>query len=345
VRPGAPILALNPGSSSLKAAVRTGDDPQPTASMLIERVGTEIDIATAVEQVADAVTQRGLDPEAVAHRVVHGGPHYFDPTVIGDGLLADLRAAVPLAPLHLPGALETIEHARRHWPDVPHVACFDTGFYRQLPEVSRRLPVARQLSELGIRRYGFHGLSVQSVLIARPDIGAAVIAHLGSGCSVTAVGADGLPRHNTMSFTPTAGMMSATRTGDLDPEVALYLIDEHGYTADRLRDLFNRDSGLAGVADGRRDIRDLESAADDHAALALDMFVQSAAMAIAACATTLDRWQTLVFTGGVGEHATSVRERICARLRCDGIEIAVVVADEERVMDRLTRSLVTSLGA
>jgi acetate kinase len=345
VRPGARILALNPGSSSLKAAVRTEDGAQPATSMLIERVGTETDIATAVEQVADAVTQRGLDPEAVAHRVVHGGPHHLEPTVVDDALLADLRAAIPLAPLHLPGALETIEHARRHWPDIPHVACFDTGFFRQLPERSRRLPVARELTDLGIQRYGFHGLSVQSVLVVRPDIGDAVIAHLGSGCSVTAVGADGKPRHNTMSFTPTAGMMSATRTGDLDPEIALYLIDQHGYTADRLRDLFNRDSGLAGVADGRRDLRDLESSTDDDAALALDMFVQSAAMAIAACATTLDNWQTLVFTGGIGEHAASVRERICARLRCNDVEIAVVAADEERVMDRLTRALITSVHA
>jgi acetate kinase len=343
VRPGARILALNPGSSSLKAAVRTDDGAKPSASMLIERVGTEIDIATAVEQIADTVTQRELDPEAVAHRVVHGGPRHLEPTIIDDALLADLRSAIPLAPLHLPGAIETIEHARRHWPDVPHVACFDTGFYRQLPERSRHLPVARELSDLGIKRYGFHGLSVQSALLARPDIGDAVVAHLGSGCSVTAVGADGKPRHNTMSFTPTAGMMSATRTGDLDPEIVLYLIDHHGYTADRLRDLFNRESGLAGVADGRRDIRDLESAADDNAVLALDMFVQSAAMSIAACATTLDNWQTLVFTGGVGEHATSVRERICALLRCDGVEIAVVAADEERVMDRLSRALLTSL--
>ena len=307
--------------------------------MLIERVGTEIDIATAVEQVADALTQPGLDPEAVAHRVVHGGPHHLEPTVIDDALLADLRAAVPLAPLHLPGALETIEHARRHWPDVAQVACFDTGFYRGLPERSRRLPVARELAELGIRRYGFHGLSVQSVLLARPDLGDVVVAHLGSGCSVTAVAADGQPRHNTMSLTPTAGMMSATRTGDLDPEIALYLIDQHGYTADRLRELFNRDSGLAGIADGRRDVRDLESSDDDSAALALDMFVQSAAMAIAACATTLDHWQTLVFTGGVGEHDEWLRARICDRLRCDGVEIVVVPADEERVMDRLTRAL------
>ena len=271
--------------------------------------------------------------------MVHGGPQHVEPTVIDDALIADLRAAVPLAPLHLPGALETIEHARAHWPAVPQVACFDTGFFRGLPDRSRRLPVARELADLGIRRYGFHGLSVQSVLLARPDLGDAVVAHLGSGCSVTAVGADGRPRHNTMSLTPTAGMMSATRTGDLDPEIALYLIDQHGYTADRLREIFNRESGLAGIASGRRDIRDLEAADDDDAVLAIEMFVQSAAMAIASCATTLDNWQSLVFTGGVGEHAESVRSRICERLRCDGVEIAVVPADEERVMDRLTRVL------
>jgi acetate kinase len=333
------VLALNPGSSSLKAALRTSESQPPEFSALVERVGTEQGIAAAVDSVEEALSARSFEPDAVAHRVVHGGPRHQEPALVDDALLTDLRAAVPLAPLHLPAALEAIEHARRRWPDVAHVACFDTGFHRDLPERSRRLPVPPELSDIGIRRYGFHGLSMQSVLLARPDIGNAVVAHLGSGCSVTAIGADGRPRHTTMSFTPTAGMMSATRTGDIDPEIALYLIDQHGYSPAQLRDLFDRSSGLAGVAGGRRDVRDLQSGDDDAAVLALDMFVQSAAMAIASCATTLDGWDTLVFTGGVGEHATSLRDRILARLRCEGVDVIVVAADEERVMDRIARAL------
>lgn len=333
------VLALNPGSSSLKAALRTSESQPPEFSALVERVGTEQRIAAAIDSVEEALSARSLEPDAVAHRVVHGGPRHQEPALVDDALLADLRAAVPLAPLHLPAALEAIEHARRRWPDVAHVACFDTGFHRDLPERSRRLPVPRELSDVGIRRYGFHGLSMHSVLLARPDMGNAVVAHLGSGCSVTAIGADGRPRHTTMSFTPTAGMMSATRTGDIDPEIALYLIDQHGYSPAQLRDLFDRNSGLAGVASGRRDVRDLQSADDAAAVLALDMFVQSAAMAIASCATTLDGWDTLVFTGGVGEHATSLRDRIRARLRCEGVDVIVVAADEERVMDRIARAL------
>jgi acetate kinase len=332
------VLAVNPGSSSLKATLRTGASERPSLAVVIERVGTQGSIAEALDSVADMMATRSLEPDAVAHRVVHGGPRHQEPAVIDDALLGELREVVDLAPLHLPAALDAIAQARRRWPDAAHVACFDTGFHRDLPERSRRLPVAQELADIGIRRYGFHGLSMQSVLLARPDVGDVVVAHLGSGCSVTAIGADGRPRHTTMSFTPTAGMMSSTRTGDIDPEIVLYLID-HGYSPERLRELLDMRSGLAGVADGRRDIRDLESARDDAAALALEMFVQNAAMAIASCATTLDRWDTLVFTGGIGEHAAGVRAEICARLRCDGVEIAVVTADEERVMDRMTREL------
>jgi acetate kinase len=288
------------------------------------------------------LAQRQLTPDAVAHRVVHGGPDHYLPSVVDDQLLAELWEIVALAPLHLPASLETITRARDIWPDVTHVACFDTGYHHDLPQTSIRLPLPAELAGLGIRRYGFHGLSVQSVLLARPEMANAVVAHLGSGCSVTAVGADRLPRHTTMSFTPTSGMMSSTRPGDLDPEITLYLMEHHGFTTERLRSLFDRQSGLLGVSGGRRDMRDLLEAGDDDARTALAMFVSSAAMAIAACATTLDEWRWLAFTGGVGEHARSVRDQICARLRLEGTEVEVVPADEERVMDEMTRSLVGS---
>ena len=352
--PAGAVVALNSGSSSLKASVRTAAEAPPVTSVLVERLGSpegtlRVDGGApapfsggpeqAVAAVAESMADSGTAPIAIAHRIVHGGPKHQRSAVIDDALLADLRDAVPLAPLHLPGALDLIRFATQQWPDAEHVACFDTAFHRDLPEASRRLPVPPDLVELGVRRYGFHGLSVESVLLTRPGLGNVVVAHLGSGCSVTAVDAAGRPQQTTMSMTPTAGMMSATRTGDLDPLVPLYLIEHHGLSVDELRDAFDGRSGLAGVADGRHDVRDLEAANDAHGRLALEMFERSAAMAIAACATTLERWDSLVFTGGVGEHQHDVRDRICARLRLAGVRVVVVPADEELVMDRDARSL------
>ena len=187
-----------------------------------------------------------------------------------------------------------------------------------------------------------------------------MIAHLGSGCSVTAV-ADGHSKHTTMSLTPTGGMVSATRSGDLDPEIVLYLIEEIGYSVGRLRAMLDRHSGLAGIAGGRHDVRDLLAARreqDPAAVLALSIFTGSAAMAIASCATVLDRWDALVFTGGVGENSAEIRDDICARLLSlrsgdqtpgrsaseqlsdTGIRVLAVPADEESVLDRLARDLV-----
>lgn len=352
-----PVLALNPGSSSLKAALR---DPELRWSTTVERIGDIGGLEAAIGSVASALSAQGLVPDVVSHRVVHGGPRHYRPSIIDDALVADLTAAIALAPLHLPAAIDSIQHARAAWPTAVHVACFDTGFHHELPEASIRLPVAPELAAAGVRRYGFHGLSVMSVLHARPDLGQVVIAHLGSGCSVTAV-ADGLPRHTTMSLTPTGGMVSATRTGDLDPEIVLYLIGEHGYSVDRLRQLLDRQSGLSALAGGRPDMRDLltaRAAGDPAADLALTVFATSAAMAIASCATALDRWESLVFTGGIGEHAAEIRDDICRRLvglrgalpspgdaapveqlAATGIRVEVVPADEELILDQLARTL------
>ena len=277
--------------------------------------------------------------------------------MVDDRLLADLRRVIPLAPLHLPGDLDSIDHARRAWPDAVHVVCFDTGFHRDLPERSRRLPVPSELVQAGVRRYGFHGLSIQSALAQLPDLGGAVIAHLGSGCSVSAV-QDGRPRHTTMSLTPTGGMVSATRTGDLDPEIVLYLIEEHGYSIERLRTLLDHSSGVAGITGGRHDMRDLGHGSD--AELAVDVFVTSAAMAIAGCAVTLDRWDALVFTGGIGENDGGLRQQICRALLVvrgvlpatdpamalseTGVAVHVVAADEAAVMDRSARRLTNAAG-
>ena len=184
-RPGSTepvILAINPGSSSLKAAVRV---PELVLEVEFERLDTGLH--QAVRQLAELLADKGIRPTAVAHRVVHGGPRHHLTMLVDESLLDDLQAAVPLAPLHLPGDIDSIAAARSIWPDAVHAVCFDTAFHAGLPDLSRRLPVAAELAARGVRRYGFHGLSIQSVLRAVPDLGQAVVAHLGSGCSVTAV--------------------------------------------------------------------------------------------------------------------------------------------------------------
>ena len=348
------ILTLNPGSSSLKASVRS---PATLAQMAMERIGTEQAMEHAVEAVHQMAQDRGFTLDAVAHRVVHGGPHRFNPVIVDDAVLKDLREATPLAPLHMPTSLRVIAHARAIWPHIPHIVCFDTGFHQDLPQQSRRLPLPASMDSLGIRRYGFHGLSLQSVVDARPGLGNAVIAHLGSGCSVTAV-SQGRSLHTTMSLTPTSGMISGSRSGDLDPEIPLQMLESHGSAIPALRELLNHDSGLAGVAGGRHDMRDLLGADDSDARLSVAMFVASAAMAIASCATALPSWDSLVFTGGIGEHAHAVREMICARLlplrgpvadsertpgemlQDSGVTVLVCPADEESVLDRFARALI-----
>ena len=370
------VLALNPGSSSLKAAVR---DPTLRLSVHIERLGTDKASATvsapgeepaptpvsgdfgdAVAWIRALMEQRAIDPQAVTHRVVHGGPVHDRAALIDETLVSDLRELVPLAPLHLPGSITAIELAREAWPRVPHVACFDTAFHHGLPDEARCLPVADEVAAMGVRRYGFHGIAVQSVVDAAPDLGPAVIAHLGSGCSVTAV-VDGQSRHTTMSLTPTGGTMSATRSGDIDPEIVLFVLAHPDWDAEAVRHMLNHRSGIAAFSQGIVDMRDLLSArADTRVDLAIRAFTRSVAMAIASCAIALDQWHSLVFTGGIGEHSREIREEICTRLlslpgavadsrstsaaasyrlAARGIRVLTVPADEEAVMDRQARQL------
>lgn len=370
------VLALNPGSSSLKAAVR---DPTLRLAVHVERLGTDKaraiisapgkepastpvsgDFDDAVAWVRAVMEQSAIEPQAVTHRVVHGGPVHDRPTLIDEKLVSYLREIIPLAPLHLPGAITAIELARQTWPRIPHVACFDTAFHHGLPDEARCLPVADDVAAMGVRRYGFHGIAIQSVVDGVPDLGPAVIAHLGSGCSVTAV-ADAQSRHTTMSLTPTGGTMSATRSGDLDPEIVLFVLAHPDWDTDAVRNMLTHRSGIAALSGGIVDMRDLLSArADSRVDLAIRAFTRSVAMAIASCATALDEWHALVFTGGIGEHSSEIREEICARLlslpgavadsrstspsasdqlAARGIRVLTVPADEEAVMDHQTRQL------
>jgi acetate kinase len=353
---GPVILAINPGSRSLKVAAHDASGarlfdysvPRPTA-----------DAGSAIAEVVERLAVAGLTPSAVAHRVVHGGPDHVQPELVDDELMTELRALVDFAPLHLPGDLDSIEAARKRWPDLPHVACFDTAFHATLTAAAHRLPVPDAVTALGIRRYGFHGLSVQHVVDTVPGLGRAVVAHLGGGCSITAV-RGGRSMQTSMSFSPTGGLPSVTRSGDLDPEVLLFLADRGWSTAD-LRGLVDRSSGLAGMSGGLSDVAELTrraAAGDPDCELALEVFTTAVATAVAGYTAVLGGLDTLVFTGGIGEHSAPVRDAVTSRLGhlgvvMDGavpvpgdvsaprapVRTLVVPADEERVMDRQTREV------
>ena len=350
------VLAINPGSRSLKAAVH---DATGTRLFDLHVARPVEEVASAVHDLADQVRSRGIQLVAVAHRVVHGGPRHVQPEQVGDDLVASLRGLVPFAPLHLPGDIDAIVAAREQWPELPHVACFDTAFHATLPAAARRLPLPDDVVSLGVQRYGFHGLNLQHVVDSVPSLGRAVVAHLGGGCSVTAV-ADGRSLATSMSFSPTGGIPSATRTGDLDPDALLFLA-ERGWSTNDLRDLVNHRSGLAGISGGIADVQEITARADagDPACrLAIEVFALAVATAVAGCTAVLRGLDTLVFTGGVGEHSPTVRRAVADRLTHLGVAVdpagagpgdvsvhdsrvrtVVVTADEEIVMDRETRRL------
>jgi acetate kinase len=364
VTPIDPILALNAGSSSLKYAVFAGDDAIVRGS--VEGV---TDHRSAVLGVLDLLAQPGPGagrPAAVGHRLVHGGADHGAPARVDPALLAALARLVPLSPLHLPAELAVIEAVSRRLGDLPQVVCFDTAFHATLPMVARRYALPSALFEAGIRRYGFHGLSYASITGALPAerLRRAVIAHLGSGASMAAI-RDGRSVETTMGFSPAGGLVMATRAGDLDPGLLVYLLD-HGHDARRLDHLINHEAGLLALSETTSDVRSLlaRRATDPRAQLAIDAFCYHARKAIGALAAVLGGVETLVFTGGIGERAAVVRAEICCGLAHLGIvldearnaanepiisapgtggamscEVRVMHTDEEREIARATRSV------
>jgi acetate kinase len=335
------VLFLNAGSATIKASLVDGDRSLRRA--LVDRSpGTST--ADALRGLLDDVA--GDAPvDAVAHRLVHGADRFVRPILVDDALAAELEELVRLAPLHLPPALDVLRDARALLPNVPHVGCFDTAFHATLPEVEVRYPVPdRWRTELGIRRYGFHGLSVEwattrtAELLGRPmsDLGI-VVAHLGGGCSVTAV-AGGRSTWTSMGYTPLEGLMMGTRSGSVDPGALLHLLRTGAFDVARLSDELEHRSGLLGVSGVSGDLREVEAAAergDERARLAIDMFVSRAAAAIGAAATTLERLDALTFSGGIGEHAGRVRAAIARRLAVLGLPI---VPESETGEDRVLGS-------
>ena len=324
------ILAINGGSSSLKYGAFTVDGGE-VGMVVPGSVGDGSDHANAFEEIASKL---GRAPDAIGHRIVHGGAKLFRPTLIDAGIIAELEAACAFAPLHGPAALELIAAAQRRFPSTPQIACFDTGFHEHLPAVAAVLPVPKALRAAGIRRYGFHGLSCQSIV---RQLGAElperlVIAHLGSGASVTAV-LGGHSIDTSMGLTPSGGVVMASRSGDLDPGLLLFLLREHGMTAGRLEELLDRESGLLGISDRSGDLRTLRQLApsDPDARLAIDIFCRSVAKQIAAMIASLGGLDLLVFSGGIGEHDADTRDAICADLAWAGVAQGVHGAGNVRV--------------
>ena len=319
------VLVLNVGSSSLKGSIVDSLDLKAIAKAEVS-LGTDASRQKGVETTVRSLLSR-LEPagvEAVGHRVVHGGTKFRSAVRVNARVLTDIEALAEFAPLHNPVAAATIRAAQVALPALPQMAAFDTAFHATLGEEQYLYPVPwRWHREYGIRRFGFHGLSVEwstrraAELLNRPaaELGL-VVAHLGSGCSVTAV-LGGRSVATSMGLTPMEGLMMGTRSGSIDPGILLYMLRTRRAGSRELERALDHESGLVGVSGRAVGMRDLEEAAaggNRRARLAIDMFVSRAAAGIAAAATALPRLDALVFTGGIGEHSASVRSAIVRRL-------------------------------
>jgi acetate kinase len=381
------ILCVNSGSSSLKFALYqfAADAETALADGAVERIGLPDgrlwirtaatasaagepddvpDHQTAVRKAFAALEQSRLPaPDAVGHRVVHGGADHTAPERVDARLLEDLRRLAAYAPLHLPAEIQGIEAVAARFPRLPQVACFDTAFHRRMPELAQRFPLPRSLWDEGMRRYGFHGLSYEYIIaqVGATAMGRAVVAHLGNGASMAAVLGD-QPLDTTMGFTPTGGFMMGTRSGDLDPGLLIHLMTAKGYDASSLAQLVNEQSGLLGVSGLSPDMRTLleRRDRDRHAAEAVALFCYQLRKSIGALSAVLGGLDTLVFTGGIGEHAAPVRWEVCCGLDYLGIRldpqlndrhagiisapesrctVRVVPTNEDLMMARHTRNL------
>jgi acetate kinase len=346
--PGLNVLALNSGSSSLKFGLyRAGSS---RAEMLLSGEAESIGSKTAkfhaqlsrenavlsetisISSQREAIIRVGKfladsklpAPAAIGHRIVHGGSKLRQHCLIDDSVLRQLEAVTAFAPLHTPSALSVIRFAQEHFPGLPQVACFDTTFHAELPEVARVLPISKELQCEGIQRYGFHGLSCESIVhqLANDLPNRLVIAHLGNGASVTAV-KGGKSIDTSMGLTPTGGVIMSTRSGDLDPGVLVYLMREKKFDAAMLEELVDCRSGLLGISGVGGDMRSLREAASSNvdARLAVQMFCYSVRKQVAAMIAALDGVDLIVFTGGIGENDGEARAAICGGLAWIGVSL------------------------
>lgn len=347
------ILCINSGSSSIKFALylipetKNQDAEELIAEGAVERIGlsggwlwlkdgkgkrlvdTHSDFSDHKAAVKAMFTtameeQHLAPPDAVGHRLVHGGPKHMAPEMVTPELMLTLRSLISLAPLHLPGEIKGIDAVTGHYPGLSQVVCFDTAFHRRIPEMAQWLPIVRSLWHEGIHRYGFHGLSYEYIVgaLGKNAKGRVIIAHLGNGASIAAL-KDGIPQDTTMGFSALGGLMMGTRCGDLDPGILLYLMDEKGYDARQLERLLNQQSGLLGVSGISSDMKTLldKRTTEPHAAQAIELFCYTARKYIGALSAVLGGLDTLVFTGGIGERAAPVRWMICHGLDYLGIRL------------------------
>jgi acetate kinase len=334
------ILAVNAGSSSLKVAAFRADSLERIATAELDDLGEQNHDAAFAEVLPRLGAHEWI---AIGHRVVHGGAH-LRPRIVDAKLRAELEALIPLAPLHQPHCLAGIDAARRLAPRALEVACFDTSFHRTLPDVARRYALPAEYAE--VEAYGFHGLSYEYLASVLPDHvgprarGRVIVAHLGSGASMCALGY-GTSIATTMGFTPLDGLVMGTRPGALDPGVVLYLIEQRGLTAAQVRDLLYHHAGLLAVLGISASMQVLLASHDRRAAEAIELFVYRATTAIGSLAAALGGLDALVFTGGIGEHSASIRERVTAGARWLGdFAVATIATDEELMIARHASTLV-----
>ena len=346
------LLIFNAGSSSLKftlydaaatpiqrvggAIERLTEAPQltvraPDGTVLLQRewpADSHPGYGNLLKILIEWLTAHFATPLlAAGHRIVHGGPRYRAPLLLDAQVLANLRATVPLAPLHLPHNLEPIDALTELYPELPQIACFDTGFHATIPRIERLFGLPRAMAEAGIERYGFHGLSYEYIssqltqLDAVAASGRTLVAHLGNGASVCAL-VDGKSVATSMGFSALDGLVMGTRCGSLDPGVLIYLLRERNYDAATLEKLLYHESGLLGLSGGlSSDMRDLMNSDSAAAREAIAVFVHRLVRELGALAATAGGFDTLIFTGGIGEHTPSIRAATCAALQWLGIEL------------------------
>ncbi len=388
--PASQILVVNSGSSSLKFGVYALEGVEESllfngavdsiggsggklklkdenGKPLAEKDSNAKTLEDAFKSAIDALSQAGAGtPVAIGHRIVHGGPHLREHQRLTPDVLATLKQAVHFAPLHDPPAIAIIEAAQKHFSHVPQFVCFDTAFHKALPEIAAHYPLPQKYWEQGVLRYGFHGLSYESIVRALGDRlpARAVVAHLGNGASLAAI-LSGKSVDTSMGLTPTGGIPMGTRTGDLDPGIILWLL-RSGLNIDQVESLLNHDAGLKALSNGESDLRALtksSDAGDAPAKLALDVFTRSIAKTVASYAVSLGGLDLLVFTGGIGENSVPVRKVVCSELEFLGvaidetknlshaesisasgskISVKIIAADEDGQIARHTRHLLTS---
>ncbi len=381
------LLSINTGSSSLKVGVYrdpaapgqvpstsvAGNDLcrirqselEATAESLQPAAGHGVLVDSFLDELVKSGEAKSV--AGVGHRLVHGGLEYRQPCRIDARVRSDLEKIIPLAPNHLPQALAAIDRVAERFPAWPQVACFDTAFHRTLPRRARTLGLTSRLADEGLIRFGFHGLSyeylVQCLRTIDPDRagGRAVLAHLGNGASMAAVDC-GTCIDTSMGFTPTGGLVMGTRSGDLDPGAVVYLLENRGLAPAELSRLVSKQSGLLGISGTSADMRELigPPRSDEHARAAIELFCYQAKKFLAAYAGALGGLDTVVFTGGIGEHAAEIREQICENLEFLGLRldagrnaahrpvisvsacsvvVRVIATDEDQMIARHTQSL------